>query len=73
MKTTTPIPASRRSACAEASDHARQKGVQQMTVEERIKAALTMRERYSWLQPAPGSKSAMDQADALIGAAEDIL
>ncbi len=58
MKTTTPIPDSRRSACAEASDRARQKRVRQMTVEERIKAALTMRDRYSWLQPASalGSK-----------------
>jgi hypothetical protein len=41
----------RRSACADAALRAELGRVARMTVEERVKAALTMRERFAWLQP----------------------
>ena len=43
----------RRSACGDASLRAEIDRVKRMTVEERIKAALTMRERFDWLLPVP--------------------
>jgi len=46
----------RRSACAERSREAEVARVGQMTVEERIKAALRMGQRFSWLKPAPVSR-----------------
>lgn len=41
----------RRSACAEAALRAEIERVRRMTIEERIKAALGMRNRFAWLQP----------------------
>jgi len=41
----------RRSGCADAALHAEIERVRRMTVEERIKAALSMRKRFSWLHP----------------------
>ena len=46
---------SRRSACAERAREAEVVRIGQMTVEERIKAALRMGQRFSWLKPAPVS------------------
>jgi hypothetical protein len=46
----------RRSACAEAAFRAQQERIDRMTVEERVKAALSMRERFAWLQPASKEK-----------------
>jgi hypothetical protein len=46
----------RRSASAEAALRAEIKRVSRMTVEERITAALTMRERFSWIQPEKKSQ-----------------
>jgi len=46
---------SRRSACADAALSAELERVSRMTIEERIKAALTMRDRFDWLQPEAGS------------------
>ena len=43
----------RRSACADAALRAEIERVKRMTVEERIKAALTMRDRFDWLLPVP--------------------
>lgn len=43
-------PRRRRSACAEAAFRAQQERIDRMTVEERIKAALSMRERFAWLK-----------------------
>ena len=40
----------RRSACAEASLRAEIKRVGRMTIEERVKAALSMGERFSWVK-----------------------
>lgn len=40
----------RRSASAEASRRAQQQRIDAMSVEERVKSALSMRERFSWLQ-----------------------
>ena len=45
----------RRSACAERSREAEVARIGQMTVEERIKAALRMSQRFSWLKPVPVS------------------
>jgi len=45
----------RRSACAERSREAEVARIGQMTVEERIKAALRMGQRFSWLKPVPVS------------------
>lgn len=41
----------RRSGCADAALRAEIERVRSMTVEERIKAALSMRQRFSWLHP----------------------
>jgi hypothetical protein len=41
----------RRSTCADASLRAEIKRVKQMTIEERIKAALSMENRFVWLNP----------------------
>lgn len=46
----------RRSACSEAALRAEIGRVSRMTVEERVKAALTMRERFAWLQPEAGKR-----------------
>lgn len=40
----------RRSVSAEAALRAQQERIEAMSVEERVKAALSMRERFSWLQ-----------------------
>ena len=42
----------RRSRSASASRRAEMRRIEQMTVEERIHAALTMSRRFAWLQPA---------------------
>jgi hypothetical protein len=49
-----PIQRPRRSASADAALAAELKRVSAMTIEERVKAALTMRNRFDWLQPASG-------------------
>jgi hypothetical protein len=41
----------RRSGCAEAALRSEIERVRRMTIEERIKAALSMGQRFSWLQP----------------------
>jgi hypothetical protein len=46
----------RRSGCADAALRAEIERVQRMTVEERIKAALSMRMRFSWLHPVSKQK-----------------
>ena len=40
----------RRSLCADASLRAEMERVDRMTIEERIKAALTMGHRFSWIK-----------------------
>ncbi|HUF62238.1 MAG TPA: hypothetical protein VMN36_09200 [Verrucomicrobiales bacterium] len=42
----------RESACAAAALRAEMERVGNMTIEERVKAALTMRQRFTWLAPA---------------------
>ena len=46
----------RRSTCADAALRAELVRVSRMTIEERVKAALTMRERFEWLQPEAGKR-----------------
>jgi hypothetical protein len=46
----SPFRSARRSSCAEASLRAEIGRVSQMTIEERVTAALTMRERFDWLR-----------------------
>jgi len=46
----------RRSASADAALRAEIERVSLMTVEERITAALTMRERFAWIQPEEKSR-----------------
>jgi len=41
----------RRSGCADAALRAEIERVRRMTIEERIKAALSMHTRFSWLHP----------------------
>lgn len=41
----------RRSACADAAFQAEIVRVSRMTIEERITSALTMRDRFNWIQP----------------------
>jgi hypothetical protein len=41
----------RRSGCAEAALRAEIERVCQMSIEERIKAALSMHRRFSWIRP----------------------
>lgn len=50
------FPRKRRSASEEAALRAEIERVNRMTVEERVKAALTMRERFAWLAPVPKCK-----------------
>lgn len=47
---------SRRSACADAALGAEIERIIRMTIEERVMAALTLRERFDWLQPAAGKR-----------------
>ena len=44
--------APRHSRSAAASRRAEMRRIERMTVEERIRAALTMSRRFAWLQPA---------------------
>ena len=44
-------PPRRRSACADSALRAEIDRVKRMTIEERIKAALSIRERFEWLAP----------------------
>jgi len=44
----------RKSACANRSRAGQLLRIERMSVEERIKAALSMSRRYAWLQPVPG-------------------
>ena len=46
------LPPARRSSSAAASRRAEMRRIERMTVEERIRAALTMSRRFAWLQPA---------------------
>lgn len=48
----------RRSACADAGVRAEIEQVKRMTIEERVKAALTMRDRFDWLLPESGKRVA---------------
>jgi hypothetical protein len=48
-----PLQTHRRSACADESLAAELERVRRMTVEERIKAALSMGDRLAWLNPVP--------------------
>ena len=50
------MPRRRRSACADAALMAELARVEQMTVEERVKAALSIRERFAWLTPVSKTK-----------------
>lgn len=51
VKPTRPKPhRPRRSASAEASLRAEIERVSRMTIEERIRAALTMKDRFSWIK-----------------------
>jgi hypothetical protein len=45
------MPRRRRSASADAALRAEIERVSRMSIEERIKAALSMRERFAWLPP----------------------
>jgi len=45
------IPRRHRSACADAVLRAELERIVRMTIEERVKAALSMRERFAWLNP----------------------
>jgi len=49
-------PRRRRSASSDAALRAEQERVEAMTIEERVKAALSMRERFAWLQPVSKDK-----------------
>jgi hypothetical protein len=46
----------RRSACASKSLEAELERLAKMSIEEKIKEALTMGRRFSWLKPAPTKK-----------------
>lgn len=50
------IPRRRRSACADAALRAELARVEQMTIEERVKAALSIPERFAWLTPTAKTK-----------------
>jgi hypothetical protein len=50
------MPPSRRSACADAALRAEIKRLAKMTVEERVKAALSLGRRFSAIQPIPEGK-----------------
>jgi hypothetical protein len=56
MPDESPIAPRRRSACADAALRTEIDRVNRMTIEERVKAALSMPERFSWLvaeSPSP--------------------
>jgi hypothetical protein len=55
-KSESQIPSRRRSACADASLRAEIERVGRMSIEERVKAALSMRERFAWLTQASKRK-----------------
>lgn len=40
----------RKSACSDAAQRAQLQQIKRMTIEERVKAALSMRERFAWLK-----------------------
>lgn len=46
-----------RSACADAALRAELARTVRMTIEERVKAALTMQQRFDWLQPIAEKRS----------------
>ncbi len=46
----------RRSASADAAFQAELLRVSQMTIKERVEAALTMRKRFDWIQPATAKR-----------------
>jgi len=50
------FPRKRRSASADSALRAEIERVSRMTIEERIKAALSMRERFVWLAPVAKRK-----------------
>ena len=50
------IPPRRRSACADAALRAELERIGRMTIEERVKAALSIRERFAWLAQATKSR-----------------
>ena len=53
----------RRSASADAALRAEIERVKRMTIEERITAALTMRDRFDWLLPVakPGQRASAEK------------
>ena len=51
----------RRSACADSALRAEIGRVSQMTIEERVKAALSMRKRFDWLQPATEKRNSEEK------------
>lgn len=51
----------RRSACADASLRAEIERVKRMTIEERVKAALTMRDRFDWLPAVPRKRDSTEK------------
>jgi len=51
----------RRSSCADAALRAELARVSRMTIEERVTAALTMRERFNWLQPGVGKQASSEK------------
>ena len=51
----------RRSACADAALQAEIARVSRMTIEERITASLTMRERFAWIQPEGKTQAAKEK------------
>lgn len=55
-RTESEIPRRRRSACADAALRAELERIGRMTIEERVKAALSIRERFAWLKPAHKTK-----------------
>jgi len=61
------VDAPRRSACPAASLAAEMERLRRMTIEERIKAALSMRDRFAWLDPtatkAGGADAVSTRAD----------
>jgi hypothetical protein len=50
-RTESEIPRRRRSASADAALRAELERIGRMTIEERVKAALSMRDRFAWLVP----------------------
>jgi len=47
---------SRKSVSGQAADRAQQDRIRRMSVEDRIKEALTIGDRFTWLKPAPKRK-----------------